>query len=104
MILQEAWIQGLGWDEEFPLNLSDRIAEWCLKLPQVSKMKIPRCNQDHPSANASLHTFTDASSLAYAPLTYMRSVNEDGRVAVRFVVAILRARVAPLKTVSIPRL
>ncbi|XP_070531584.1 uncharacterized protein [Ptychodera flava] len=102
MILQEAWIQGLGWDEEFSPNLSNRIAEWCLELPQVSKMKIPRCYQDHQSANVSLHTFTDASSLAYAALTYMRSVSEDGRVAVTFVVA--RARVPPLKAVSIKRL
>ncbi|XP_077995002.1 uncharacterized protein LOC144448600 [Glandiceps talaboti] len=102
MLLQEAWILGLGWDDEFPPDLSSQTTQWFSELPLVSEMAIPRCYQHYPTEDTSLHTFTDASSQAYGAVTYLRSVYGDGSVSVRFVVA--RAKVAPLKAVSIPRL
>lgn len=49
-----------------------------------------------------LHGFSDASSRAYAGVVYLRSLYEDGRVDVRLVAS--KARVAPLKRQTIPRL
>ncbi|XP_077992825.1 uncharacterized protein LOC144446858 [Glandiceps talaboti] len=100
--VKEAWILGLGWDDEFPPDLSSQTTQWFSELPLVSEMAIPRCYQHYPTEDTSLHTFTDASSQAFGAVTYLRSVYGDGSVSVRFVVA--RAKVAPLKAVSIPRL
>ncbi|XP_032229033.2 uncharacterized protein LOC116612438 [Nematostella vectensis] len=47
-------------------------------------------------------TLEDASKLAYAAVTYVRFENEDGLVEVSFVAA--KAKVAPIRAISIPRL
>ena len=49
-----------------------------------------------------MHGFADASTLAYAAVVYVRAVYGDGTVSSELVVA--KTKVAPLKTVSIPRL
>lgn len=46
--------------------------------------------------------FADASKLAYCCVIYALSYDDEGRVAVRFVTA--KARVAPLHSVSVPKL
>ena len=45
---------------------------------------------------------TAASQLAYAAVSYVRHEYEDGEITVRFVAA--KAKVAPTKAMSIPRL
>ena len=52
--------------------------------------------------NVSLHTFVDASRLAYAAVTYIRYGHVNGQISVALVTA--KARVTPIKSVSIPRL
>ena len=52
--------------------------------------------------HCSLHHFTDASESGYGVVTYIRTVNEEGKIYCNLVMA--KSRVAPLKFVSIPRL
>ena len=52
--------------------------------------------------DVSLHTFVDASRLAYAAVSYGRYGHVSGRISVALVTA--KARVSPIKSVSIPRL
>ena len=49
-----------------------------------------------------IHTFSDASEKAYAAASYVCHEYEDGAVSTRLVAAM--SRLAPLKTMSIPRL
>jgi len=49
-----------------------------------------------------LHLFCDASEQAYGSVAYLRVTDNNGNVSVSFVMA--RSRVAPKKTISIPRL
>jgi hypothetical protein len=49
----------------------------------------------------SLHTFSDASTEAYAAVSYIRSVDTTG---VQLTMVGAKARVAPLKVISISRL
>ena len=104
MMLQEAWLLGLGWDEQFPDPLRKRCEEWFCQLPRLSQVRVPRCYRiaGKEVVSTTIHTMTDASRLAYAAVTYVRNEYDDGEVTVRFVAA--KAKVAPTKAVSIPRL
>ena len=51
--------------------------------------------------NVSLHTFVDASRLAYAPISYARYGHVSGQISVALVTS--KARVSPIKSVSILR-
>ena len=102
ILLQEAWIKGLDWDEPFPPALEDQAQAWIKEVTQVTNFEIPRCLHRGSPQRTSLHTFTDASKLAYGAVVYARNQYLDGSVSVRIVVA--KARVTPLKAISIPRL
>ena len=102
MALQEAWIAGLGWDDPFPPILERSIREWIDELPSVELFEVPRCYHSGQPLSSELHTFTDASGRAYGAVVYLRDRYADGSVTVRIVIA--KARVTPLKAISIPRL
>lgn len=102
IILQESWIEGLQWDEPFPQTLDTKIRAWVAELPTVSEFEVPRCYKKEMPIETSLHTFSDASGQAYGAVSYVRNRYSDDSITVRIVMA--KARVTPLKAVSIPRL
>ena len=104
MALQEAWLRGLEWDEEFPDDLKLTTHQWAKQWPEAPQVKIPRCYRHYEEAveDVSLHTFADASRLAYAVVSYVRYGHVNGQVSVALVTA--KARVTPIKSVSIPLL
>jgi hypothetical protein len=97
MILQQSWISGLTLDEPFSPTLEEQVHTWARELPLIANFEVPKCYKNNTPVNTAIHTFTDASSLAY-----VRNVYIDGTITVRIVLA--KARVTPLKAVSIPRL
>ena len=104
IILQDVWRAGIGWDDELPATLQQHWKAWYNDLRNVTSVKIPRCYlpSDHHHDSVELHIFVDASEKAYASAAYLRSCTDTGRVDTTLVAS--RARVAPLKLVSIPRL
>ncbi|CAB0004838.1 unnamed protein product [Nesidiocoris tenuis] len=54
------------------------------------------------SRNFELHGFSDASESAYGACVYTKSVDEDGHTHVYLLTS--KSRVAPMKTISLPRL
>jgi hypothetical protein len=72
-------------------------------LPQLGEINVPRCTQPNSrDEDCELHAFVDASLTAFGAVVYSRTIDEQGKVTVRFVVA--KAKVTPLQVVSIPRL
>ncbi|GFU49696.1 uncharacterized protein K02A2.6 [Nephila pilipes] len=53
-------------------------------------------------SNLSIHTFVDASKIAYVACIFLRSESSRGSVTVQLLQA--RSRIAPMKTITIPRL
>ena len=104
MAMQETWLLGLGWDDEFPDDLRKKCQEWFCELPELSSVEVPRYYRvtGKRVVDTSIHTMTDASQLAYAAVNYVRYEYEDGEVTVRFVAA--KAKVAATKATSIPTL
>ena len=73
-------------------------------LPELSGVQVPRCYRvnEKRAAATSIHTMVDVSLLAYAAVSYVRHEYEDGEVTVQFAVA--KAKVAPTKAETVPRL
>jgi hypothetical protein len=49
-----------------------------------------------------MHIFSDASSIGYAAVAYLRLCNSDGKIHCAFLIG--KARITPIKTTTIPRL
>ena len=103
VLLQEIWRSGIDWDDCLLESQSPKWFEWVKTLEMIRKVEIPRCYTpgiDEPT-EIQLHTFVDAGDLAYAAICYLRIKHKTG-VLVSMVAA--KAKVAPLKPISIPRL
>ena len=104
-ILQELCRRGIGWDDPLPEDLSPRWEKWKSGLQRLKEVSILRCYQPQgfcKTVTRELHHFSDASNIGYGLCSYLRSKNEDGEVHCSLVMA--KARVAPTKLTSIPRL
>ncbi|XP_073960515.1 uncharacterized protein [Choristoneura fumiferana] len=100
-LIQDIWRTGIGWDE--PIK-SESIPTWKSFIENVKLLKnleieryVPACERE-----GEIHTFCDASEKVYAAAVYFVSNEPGGGKSSRLVAA--KARVAPLKTISIPRL
>ncbi|XP_064653297.1 uncharacterized protein LOC135503579 [Lineus longissimus] len=101
--LQECWLRGIGWDDDLPDDIQTRLDQWIGELQRVNEIHIPRCYRNRPVEDIvkmALHTFTDASRLAYGAVAYLRYQYTDGEIGISMVAA--KFKVAPLKNVSIP--
>ncbi|GFV85277.1 uncharacterized protein TNCV_929071 [Trichonephila clavipes] len=103
LILQEIWKLKLKWDENLPKDILNQVKKWLEQLPILASIKIPRCLNlsSNGIKRLTLHVFCDASKKAYAACVFLR-VEYEENVFVKLIQA--KARVAPLKDISIPRL
>lgn len=102
IIMQRIWQLGIGWDELLPLDL---LTLWnCFRedMKLINKITVPRHVLCNKGVEIQLHGFSDASEKAYGACIYIRSVDHCGNVTTNLLCA--KSRVAPLKTISLPRL
>jgi hypothetical protein len=104
MILQKVCKAKLGWDDLLDQELSEEWQQWAGSLTAVNDLRIPRCYCPFPHHEdaTDLIMFSDASERAFGAVGYLRFELPDGNVKVAFVLA--KAKVAPVKYVSMPRL
>ena len=103
VLFQSLWKEKKDWDAELTEELTATHVQWRSELPVLRHITLPRCYFSNAvSTSIQLHGFSDASVKAYAGTVYIRATYEDGTITSRLVVA--KTRVAPLHTVSIPRL
>ncbi|XP_055543372.1 uncharacterized protein LOC129728922 [Wyeomyia smithii] len=104
-LMQDIWASGADWDEPISSTLCVQWRRWTALLNELNSVKVPRCY--FPGAGYStystleVHVFVDASKSAYASVIYFRVETSQG-VEVALVAG--KAKVAPLKMISIPRL
>ena len=75
------------------------------ELQILNHVKVDRCvreNEKHIETNISIHSYSDASEVAYAAAVYLVVEYQSGDESSKLVIA--KTKVAPLTTVSIPRL
>ena len=104
-LFQELWALGLHWDDELPADYQMQFLSWIEGLAVLQKWKIPRNYTGQRWSDIrslQLHGFSDASPKGYGACVYMRAEMFDGSVSISLVIA--KARVAPLKRLTLPRL
>ena len=78
---------------------------WKRELHDFEQLSLGRCiktSNFHKIINISLHNFSDASEIGYGKCSYLRVVDENENTHCSLIMG--KARVAPKKFVSIPRL
>ena len=102
-LFQRLWELGIGWDDPVPAPYKQRHERWREELPLLSKVALTRCYfTSEPALTVELHGFSDASQLAYSAVVYLRATCQTQAPTCCLVLA--KTKVAPLKTLTIPRL
>ena len=103
MMFQEACIRGHGWDDVLSADEQKRWKKWFSELPDLSAIRIDRCfkPKDAEDVKTTVHVFVDASDAAIAAVAYVSTIHSTG---VKTTLAISKARLAPTKKVSIPKM
>ena len=104
LLFQKLWQLNLGWDDNIPTKLSGIWSTWRKELPLITSHPILRFyhSPDRQVHDLQIHGFCDASQQAIAGAVYIRSLYTDTTVSTSLVIA--KTKVAPLKTVTIPKL
>ena len=116
IVFQSLWAYQLEWDSPLPEEESDKIRIWLSEVEGLKDFSISR--QFFPGVKwtdvvkLELHVFCDASPLVYGTVIYMRGFVQGGddtrdenrhdKPVVSFCIS--KARVAPVKTETLPRL
>lgn len=103
-LLQELCRTNRGWDEPVDPPIAAAWESWTLAIRQTEAVRVPRCVRptDFAVTTLQLHLFSDASEIGYGAVAYLRGESSDGSAFCSFLLG--KSRVAPLKTVTIPRL
>jgi len=99
--LQELWKLKIDWDDNIPKQLEKRWREVTSQLTILSSLRIPRHISQNSKCSFKLIGFSDASSFGYCANIYILSTSETN-VQVKLLTS--KTKLAPLKTLSIPRL
>ena len=95
----------LDWDDAIPDELRTQWEMWRNELPLLETMEVPRCFKltgMNGLKKIELHHFSDASTEGYGQCSYLRLVDTSDEVNCSLVMG--KARVTPLKPITIPRL
>lgn len=103
IFMKKVWQTTLGWDDVLPSNLCEEWLQYLNDLQHISAIRIPRWINTSTNNNSfQLHGFCDASSMAYGAAIYLRTVDQNNEVHVHLIAS--KSKVAPKKTLTIPRL
>ena len=94
----------IGWDEPIPEEVRDRWCKWNRELVKRENLSIPRCYRPADfgrPVETVLHHFSDASIQGYRQCSFLRMVDAEGKVHCSFVMG--KSRVAPIKSITVPR-
>lgn len=103
VFMQQLWRSKVSWDEQIPHLLQLEWNKFTHSLIHMSDIQIPRCLKTADRVqDMQVHIFADASMKAYGACAYLRTEYIDKSITVRLIAS--KSKVAPLKTVSLPRL
>lgn len=105
MLMQDIWRlpNSISWDAALPPHIIEKwlhiYNQLCMPIP----IAVPRwMGLSTDLIDVQLHAFCDASTLCYAGVIFIRSQSIDGQVTCKLLTS--KTKLAPIKTISIPRL
>ena len=104
-LLQDLSKQKLGWDDPINDDDKERWEKWKNQLSGLPKIKVNRCFRPVGFGElklVELHSFADASQVAYGAVCYLRLVDVNDRMHCAFLVG--RSRLAHVRPMTVPRL
>lgn len=101
ILLQKLWLEKITWDQNVNDTLSAEWRKMKQDLTSVNDIHVDTWLGTIDNTNIQIHGFSDASMRAYAAVVYIRT-ETNGKVETKLIAA--KTRVAPLKTISLPRL
>ncbi|XP_046748844.1 uncharacterized protein LOC124412770 [Diprion similis] len=102
-IMQKMWQLKTGWDELLPPEIQNTWTEFYRSLPKINNVRIARnVNPKNAKETFDLVGFGDASEIAFGACLYAVSGDLKGNKQSHLIGS--KGRVAPLKTISLPRL
>ncbi|XP_008543663.3 uncharacterized protein LOC103568535 [Microplitis demolitor] len=102
ILIQKLWDAKLDWDESLPIQLYTEWKTYYTQLTTLNQVSFPRTIVRSNTTQQQLHGFCDASEKAYGACIYLRVTDPQGKIQVLLICA--KSKVAPLKTITIPRL
>lgn len=102
IIIQKLWVEKIDWDEPVPEVIRQDWQSFIDSLKYLHTLHIPRHVLCSNPTYIEIHAFCDASKNCFASAVYLKSYNIQGDMTVRLLCA--KARVAPVKPTTIPRL
>ena len=107
LLLKNVWrLHDQSWDKKLPNEMIDQFSSWSSELPTLALLTIPRCYFSGPFEHLELHVFGDSSQEVFSAVAFLRALvsppSENKRTELAFVIG--KARVAPMKTLTVPKL
>lgn len=102
ILLQKLWLIKLDWDSPVSADIAQTWNSLVGTLSCLHELRIPRHVMSDNKQYSELHIYTDASQLAYGSCAFVRTYDDNSKVTVRLLCA--KSKVAPLKSLTIPRL
>lgn len=103
IFMQRLWREKLTWDAALPQALLTQWRRIYANLSALTGLQIPRwTGLGADTDSAELHGFADASNVIYAAAVYLKVVSKSGEVTINLLIG--KSRVAPLTSLSVPRL
>ncbi|XP_075150778.1 uncharacterized protein LOC142224886 [Haematobia irritans] len=101
IIMQKIWLDRTEWDEVISSEALRMWKQFQDNYSHINSIRIPRWLHYCPESTIQIHGFADSSERAYAAVLYIRISYQDS-IFTNLIAS--KTRVAPLKTLSIPRL
>ncbi|XP_043591766.1 uncharacterized protein LOC122571746 [Bombus pyrosoma] len=101
MLLQQVWALKVDWDESLPTDLHIEWNRYRAQLSLLNDAKFLRKTIIKSVTKIELHGFCHASEKAYGVCVYLRTIDQENDTWSRLLTA--RSKVAPLKSLTIPR-
>ena len=109
LLLKDIWrVSGQHWDEELPKDTVERFLEWSVELTKLAEITIPRSYFSGKFEHLELHMFGDSSQEVFSAVAFLNTcraqVNTSSGPKTELAFVLGRARVAPMKVMTIPNL
>jgi hypothetical protein len=103
ILLQKLWLLKIDWNQSVPENINIFWLQFVEELPSLHDISISRFVLGKQKIKRTeLHGFCDASQAAYGAVLYIKFIDHKQNCHVNILCA--KSRVAPIKTISLPKL